>query len=409
MAAKESKQHAQAKEKKERKKVSKNGRNDPIWLAVLPILFVLLLGLGPTLYSYGWRILLPSGLKTLDVHEDTWMHDVLPNRTFVFVAGHHRGGTTLLWDILREHPDIGSFGTQQDTGVDKSEGVFLQDLLPTFGVGAETTWLHRMGISKKVMKGVGTYAIPGYDAVAWNEENQREKVTQSNLVQLLNQWGYYWKANGDWDKYYWIEKTPTNAVLSRFIQALFDQGLDEERRIHNLEVPWTVPRDTRTKFVFMMRHPLANALAHQQWGSAKHLTVETLVQNWLNVSAIMTEDCKHLKQCLFVRLEDLAVHPDQEISRIVSFLGLPDFKQNVKILPDPNAKYAKSYCDALTGDGQGPTGAFVNHLLLVQKYGEQVMQFGYSLTEWPCLEEAKKTLTKTFSKIAEQRKQKDEL
>lgn len=409
MAATESKAGAKAKEKKDKPKASKNGRNDPLWLVLLPILGVLVVGLGPTLYSYGWRILVPTGLKTLELDADTWMNDVLPSRTFVFVAGHHRGGTTLLWEILREHPDIGAFGSQQDTGVDKSEGVFLQDLLPAFGVGAETTWLHRIGASKKVMKGVGTYAIPGYDAVAWNEVNQREKVTLPNLVQLLNQWGYFWKTSGGWSKHYWIEKTPTNAVLSRFIQALFDQKLDVEQGINNPEVPWPVPRESRTKFVFMMRHPLANALAHKKWGNAKHLKLETLIQNWLSISAIMTEDCKHLKNCLFVRLEDLALNPDQEVSRIVTFLGLSDFNWSTQVYPDPNAKYAAEYCKAQAGLGGESSRAILDHFMLVQKYGQQVKQFGYSLEEWPCLADAHKLLAQKMSKLAEQEKQKEEL
>lgn len=406
MAGKESKSAAK---KSTSAKATRQPRKDPLWKALLPIVVVLVSGLGPMLYKYGWRILLPSDLKTLDIDADTWMDEVLPNRTFVFVAGHHRGGTTLMWEILREHPDVGAFGQVHETGVDKSEGAFLQSVLPTFGVGSETTWMHRVGASKKILRGVGTYALHKFGNVTWNEVNLRERVTPSNLVKLLNEWGYFWKANGGWDKYYWMEKTPTNAVLSRFIQALFDQGLETEQRTNKLNVPWDLPRDSRTKFVFMMRHPLGNAMAHQQWNSAKHLSLQTLLENWISVSRIMTEDCDHLKHCLFVRLEDLAKDPAQEIARVVSFLGLPDFKWGTKVYPDPNEKYAQSYCSAMAEANKGGVEAFLQHINLIKEYGEEVKKFGYDLNEWPCLQDSQKSFVEKWKDLAEQRKQKEEL
>jgi len=406
MAAKESRSTAK---KSKKAKETTHARRDPLWKVLLPILVVLVSGLGPVLYKYGWRILLSADFKKLNIDADTWMDDVLPNRTFVFVAGHHRGGTTLMWEILREHPEIGAFGQQHETAVDKSEGAFLQSVLPTFGVGSETTWLHRFGLSKKVMRGVGTYALRGYTATAWNELNRSDRVTPSMLVQLLNQWGYYWKASGAWDKYFWIEKTPTNAVVSRYIQALFDQGLETEQHMNNMNVPWDVPRDSRTKFIFMMRHPLGNALAHQQWNSANHLSLDILIENWLSVSKIMTEDCNHLKHCLFVRLEELAKEPAQEMGRIVSFLGLPQFEWSAEIHPNPNEKYAETYCSQLEELVDGSPQAVLEHMSLVRKYGEEIKQFGYDLNEWPCLVESHKAVAETLGKLKEERQQKEEL
>ena len=106
-----------------------------------------------------------------------WREEILPNKVFVLIGGHHRAGTTLLWDMLRHQPEsplhfeltptppspsstgasatptsddpvssqpapsprIVAFGTAHATGADYSEGVFLQDILPHFGLGMQQT------------------------------------------------------------------------------------------------------------------------------------------------------------------------------------------------------------------------------------------------------------------------------
>lgn len=48
------------------------------------------------------------------------------NKTIVLMGGPHRGGTTLLWSIVREHPDISHFGDQKQSGIDHSEGEYCK-------------------------------------------------------------------------------------------------------------------------------------------------------------------------------------------------------------------------------------------------------------------------------------------
>ena len=100
-------------------------------------------------------------------------------------------------------------------------------------------------------KGLGQYALAPEAEVHWTEENHRPAVTLGNRNRIFNQWGYYWKANGGFEpsKKVLIEKSPTNAVVSRFIQALFNIGNEG--------------RYGRSTFVFLVRHPIANAYAHR--------------------------------------------------------------------------------------------------------------------------------------------------
>lgn len=101
------------------------------------ILGVVALVVVPAYWKYGLNFFLPSGSKMLHHTEEDWQRRLLPQKTLLFIGGHHRGGTTLLWELMAEHPLIGDFGTPFDTGSDYSEGSFLQDGMPTFGVGSE--------------------------------------------------------------------------------------------------------------------------------------------------------------------------------------------------------------------------------------------------------------------------------
>ncbi len=49
-------------------------------------------------------------------------------RTFVFVAGLHRCGTTMLANLLAEHPDVSGF---RNTGEKMDEGQYLQTVYPS--------------------------------------------------------------------------------------------------------------------------------------------------------------------------------------------------------------------------------------------------------------------------------------
>ena len=49
------------------------------------------------------------------------------DKKFVFICGLHKSGTSLLFRILRDHPDMSGF---TNTGVPKDEGQHLQSVYP---------------------------------------------------------------------------------------------------------------------------------------------------------------------------------------------------------------------------------------------------------------------------------------
>ena len=349
---------------------------NPILAFALP-LAILAFGCGPVYYFYGFNFFLPLEMKMLGLSSQEW-NSILQDKTMLILGGHHRGGTTLLWEMLKLHPEVSNFGTTFETGSDFSEGVFLQDVLPMFGIGSEGLQ-STTGNTRIENKGLGQYALAPEAEVHWTEENHREAVTLSNRDRVLNQWGYYWKANDGFkqEKKVWMEKSPTNAVVSRYIQALFDLGLVTGGL-----------RRSRSKFVFLMRDPIANAYAHRAgFAGCKGLSLDVLMNNWLRIANYVTSDVRdgHLQYAKILTLEELTEHPQRVYTELLTFLDLR-VEQDVvdravaMVKANPNDKYKAKFCrDVFRGGldaGRAQFEAFHD------KFGDAVKEYGYHLEEY---------------------------
>jgi hypothetical protein len=189
---------------------------------------------------------------------------------WLFVAGHHKSGTTLLQSILRQHPLITGF---KDTGVPADEGQHLQTVIKP---------ARRFG-------GPGRYI---FDLRSYMDENN-PLATPENADLLLAQWSQYY----DTTKPIFLEKSPPNLIRTRFLQALFPQSA----------------------FIVILRHPLAIAYATQK---ACEAPLEVLLAHTLLGYDIFRRDKPHLRHCHVVRYEDLVSHHQVEMQRIETFLGL---------------------------------------------------------------------------------------
>lgn len=214
-----------------------------------------------TLHTVGWD---PRGRRPLrDAPKAA-------ERRFLFIGGLHRSGTSLLHRLLRAHPRASGFA---DTPATEDEGQHLQSVFPP---------AYRYG-------GPGRFAfdlrshLTERSALASMESRQR----------LMREWGAYY----DLSKEVLLEKSPPNLVRSRFLQALFPGA----------------------RFVFVVRHPLAVALATQKWART---SVLELLLHWHAAHAIMLADLARLERFCVVRYEDFVASPQSHLDHICRFAGI---------------------------------------------------------------------------------------
>ncbi len=183
---------------------------------------------------------------------------------WVFIVGCYNSGTTLLHDLLGSHPQIGTM---------PSEGQFLTDQLPTpMSLGLPRLW-----------------------ALAPERFSMDEETAgRVDLLRLKKQWG---ACYNDPRRPVLLEKTPTNAARTRWLQRHFENA----------------------HFIGIIRNGYAVVEGiHRKEGHS----LEQGSQQWQRSNDIMLRDFEHLTHKLMVRYEDLTDTPDATLRDILAFLGL---------------------------------------------------------------------------------------
>lgn len=154
----------------------------------------------------------------------------MQNHKFIFIGGLHRSGTSLLFQCLREHPQISGF---KNTKAWEDEGQHLQSVYSP----------------AKTFGGTGRF---GFNQASFMDENS-ELATSENSEKLFHQWEKYW----DIQKPVLLEKSPPNLVRTRFLQKLFPNSF----------------------FIIVLRHPIAVYYATKRWcKNPLHSLVEHLLR-----------------------------------------------------------------------------------------------------------------------------------
>jgi len=187
----------------------------------------------------------------------------------LFICGLNRSGTTLLAREIAKLKDCTAFA---NTGVPMDEGQYLQDVYPARGIYG----------------GVGRFGF----ARAARLTEASPLLTPANISRLRQSWGQYWDCN----KAIRIEKTPKNLLMTRFLQAAFENAY----------------------FVVIKRHPVPVSLATQKWSRT---SLPSLFEHWLRCHCIFDEDKKHLKHWYEFRYEDYLGSPAKYMSEIAAFIG----------------------------------------------------------------------------------------
>ena len=210
-------------------------------------------------------------------------------KKYIFIAGLHRSGTTILNEILGSSSKISK---HMNTGVYMDEGQHIQSV---FDNGEKHG-------------GVGKFCFDN----DYHYTEDSNLITESNKIKLLKEWNKYWDVN----KNIFLEKSPTNLIRTRFLQKLFKNSY----------------------FIIMIRHPLAVSNASFKWNKQ---SLEKYFDHWIKGYNIFLSDSKYLKNFILIRYEDLCENSSKEINRIEMLINenLDIKNDELKKLYNSNGKY----------------------------------------------------------------------
>ena len=209
---------------------------------------------------------------------------------YVFVAGLHRTGTSLVANLIASHSHVAGITASP---APEDEGCYLQGAIPH-------TALH---------------GIPGHYAT-----DQAQHLTEGCEYDSLTVRD---RITSDWNRWFtpgyarWrLEKSPVNLTRMRLYQQLFPMA----------------------QFVIIVRHPSAMAAALAKWSDTP---ASALIDHALDAHDLVGSDLQYLHAALVLRYEDLVAQPDQIVAGIFAFLGLDatEMEKELPNLRDGNADY----------------------------------------------------------------------
>ena len=245
-----------------------------------------------------------------------------PDKVFLFIAGLHRSGTSILHRCLADHPEVSGFS---GTGVPEDEGQHLQSVFPP---GRE----------------YGGAGLFGFAAAAHMTE---EDASPEAAEQLWREWSPHW----DTTRPVLLEKSPPNLLKTRYLQALFP----------------------RSAFVAMTRHPIAVALATSKW--RRTTSLRRLVEHWLRCHEIYAADQAKLHRHVMLRYEDFVAAPQRTLDDLCAFVELSPHRTELTVESALNDRYFARW-DEVVGR---------RHAVRLRRFLEsaepRANRFGYSLTD----------------------------
>ncbi|RKZ78804.1 MAG: hypothetical protein DRR19_25845 [Candidatus Parabeggiatoa sp. nov. 1] len=202
---------------------------------------------------------------------------LIMSQHWIFVVGCYNSGTTLLEQILHQHPAIAGL---------PDEGQFLTDALVTpKSAGVPRLWAEKEHLFR----------------FAPDDKSPEAAQIKQDWTRLLDKP----------DAPFAIEKSPTNTARTLWLQRHFEQ-------------PY---------FIHIVRNGYAVALGiHDKvlavYGDMPQLLSKAANQ-WARSLEIILEDAPKLSHFLEIRYEDLAADPINVTAHIFNFLGLPPISSDV--------------------------------------------------------------------------------
>jgi hypothetical protein len=194
------------------------------------------------------------------------------DKTWVFLVGCYNSGTTLLAELLGQHPSISALPT---------EGHFITDeFVKDYDIGLPRMWVEREDLFRLTEHDKGP-----------------------DPLRVKKEWG----MRLDLSKPILLEKSPPNTAKVRWLQAHFENA----------------------HFIGIMRNAYAVAEGISRKANPQHLVdswpIEMSAYQWKRSNEILEQDAKHLKRFIWVKYEDLADNTVATLNRITDFLSIEQF------------------------------------------------------------------------------------
>ncbi len=242
---------------------------------------------------------------------------------FVFLAGLHRSGTTLLARLLAAHPQVSGFS---GTGAPADEGQHLQNVYPSD---------HE-------------YGRPGRFGFApeMHLTETSPLVSEGNARKLFEEWSPHW----DLSRPLLLEKSPPNLLKTRFLQALYPSSA----------------------FVVIVRHPIPVSIPTARWRGTRRY--DRMFEHWLRCHALFAADREHLKRVHVLQYEQLVRDPATVLRETFEFLELDPIPPSEPVEAGANEKYFRRWQE-LKRDPR--MRAYLD--LVSLWYERRMRRYGYSL------------------------------
>ena len=208
---------------------------------------------------------------------------------YLFIAGLHRSGTSILTRLIAEHPDIAAI---VDAPVPENEGCYLQGAIPHTAQDGRPGH-YATDPAQHLIEGCG------YDRL-------------DVRIRMEADWARWFSPGGRWR----VEKSPVNLVRMRLYQQIFPTS----------------------QFIVILRHPEALAAAMEKWVDTPFADrIDYVCQAYDRVMA----DARFLHAKMIIRYEDLVADPSRHLAAVDAFLDLEPRARAIA-LDDGNARYRGS-------------------------------------------------------------------
>jgi len=220
-----------------------------------------------------FKPILRECLGTLSREVKVAFTPVPTDKKWVFLVGCYNSGTTLLAELLGQHPSISALPT---------EGHFITDQFVTdYDLGLPRMWVNRE------------------DIFCLTEEDEGPDPFRIKKE---------WAMRLDLSKPVLLEKSPPNSARTRWLQKHFDDAY----------------------FIGIVRNGYAVAEGITRKAEPRHLIdgwpIEMSAFQWKRSNVVLKNDSKYLKRFMWVKYEDLAADTFTTLDSIAAFIGISKFE-----------------------------------------------------------------------------------